>query len=50
MGAFFTIGMQLIVALFVYAKAITVITKGEVDIMSAVVEFGLDHNYKFSTE
>ena len=50
MGAFFTFLMWLIVAVFVYTKAITVILKDEVDIMSALVEYGIDHNYKFSTD
>ena len=50
MGAFFTVLMWLVVATFIYTKAITVILKDEVDIMSALVEYGLDHNYRFSTD
>ena len=35
---------------FLYAKAITLLTRGDVDIFTAEREDGIDYNYKFSAE
>ena len=35
---------------FLYAKAITLLTRGDVDIFTAEREDGIDYNYKFSAK